>query len=457
MSRARMNRRSFLKLSLATGAAPLIIPARSWGNQAPSRTLNLACIGLGNHGGQIARQVGGHGRVKVVAVCDVDLERGDVVGTLNRYPDARRFYDFRVMFDEMADDIDAVTVGTPDHAHFPIAMHAIKLGKHVYVEKPMANTFHECALLMAAAKQYGVVTQVGNYGFSGPNYDQHQTYAEAGLFAGVHTIIAYMNGHRRWHGWGNITAFPEGDPIPRNMRWDVWHTTAEERPFSRLYHPQNWRGWYRYGGGAMGDWAPHIIDTAHHFMKLGLPARVDLVHQKGHNPYIFPLASTIKYHFPEQAGRKAINLYWYEGPGNQPTPPPEFGAPDLGETKPYGPAGRFLIGGEYMFHGTSHARPLTVIPENRRREVQGDLPRHGRGVNHTASFVMAALGEGMCRSTIDIAGPFTQMCCLGAIAQELNTSLVFDPVVKRFTDNEQANALLEGPPPRKGWEHYYTV
>ncbi len=452
-----MNRRSFLKIAAASSAAPLILPSRLWADQAPSRTLNMAFVGIGARGRVNTRALGGQNRVKVVALCDVDLEKNDCMQTREDFPDAPVFDDYRVMFDEMADDIDAVAVNTPDHSHFPIAMHAIKLGKHVYVEKPLANTFQECQLLMEAAEKYGVAIQVGNQGFSGQNYEQHKAFAEAGLFAGVHTIIAYMNGRRRWHPWGDVSGFPEGESIPRNMNWDVWHTTAEKRPFSDRFHPRNWRGWYRYGNGAMGDWAPHILDTAHHFLNLGLPTRVELEHIKQPNPYIFPLESTLKFHFPEDNGRRAVDIYWYEGVDNQPTPPPEFGQSTVGETGDYGPAGRFLLGGEHMFHGISHARPLTVIPEARRREVQEDLPRFGRGVDHFGSFVRAALGEGTCRSTLDIAGPFTQMCCLGAIAQELNTSLEFDPVTKRIIGNDQANALLKGPSPREGWEHYYTV
>ena len=451
-----MNRRSFLKMSLAGSTAPLILPSRLLGEEAPSRTLNLACIGIGGHGRTIAHGIGRHRRVRVVALCDVDLKKNDVHQTCQDFPDAKVFEDFRVMFDEMGDDIDAVTVGTPDHSHFPIAMHAIKLGIHVYVEKPMANTFQECELLMQAARKHGVVTQMGNQGFSGRNYEQHKLYAESGFFDGVHTIISYMNGDRRWHGWNDITGFPEGQDIPREMNWDFWHTTAEERPFSWRFHPGNWRSWYRYGGGAIGDWAPHILDTAHLFLNLGLPSKVELTHVKQHNAYIFPLESTIHYVFPERNGRRPIDVYWYDGQRNRPPTPEEAVTAD-DRDRGFGREGRFLIGGKFTFHGGSHDRPLIVVPEARRREVHRDLPRYGGGKSHYGSFVMASLGEDTTRSNFDVAAPLTQACCLGTIAQELNTSLDFDPEAKRFTNNELANELLKGPPPRKGWEQYYTV
>lgn len=453
MKNKTLSRRRFLGSILVAGAAPLILPNRLLGQSAPSRTLNLACVGIGNQGRIVSRRIGDHHRVRVVAVCDVDLDHERVAEVLNAFPDARRFHDFRKMFDEMDQDIDAVSICTPDHAHFPVAMHAISMGKHVYVEKPLAHTFRETEFLMAAAEKYGVVTQMGNQGHSGANYHQFKAYAEAGLLDGVNKVISFMNGNRRWHGWGEVTRFPEGEKAPGGLRWEHWHTTAEERPFSERYHPGNWRGWYRYGMGALGDWGPHILDTVHRFLDLGLPEKVELVHIKNHNRYIFPLESTLKFNFPARGEKPPVELYWYDGVENLPETPPEF------ENGSMGDVGKFLLGGKHSFLGGAVASPLRVIPEAERRAVQAELPSFSGGSNHYENFILSALGEEKCRSSFEISGPLNQVLNLGVIAQELGSSeaLRFDRETKRFVDNDKANDLLVGAPPRQGWEHYYKL
>ncbi|MEX2381724.1 MAG: hypothetical protein WD490_05025, partial [Opitutales bacterium] len=270
---------------------------------------------------------------------------------------------------------------------------------------------------------------------------------------GVNKVISWMNSGRRWHPWGDVAGFPEGEDVPEGLRWDLWHTTAQERPFSGRYHPGNWRGWYRYGMGALGDWAPHILDTAHRFLELGLPEKIELVHVRGHNAYIFPLETTLKFDFPARGEKPPVEVYWYDGVDNKPETPPEF----EGDTT--NRAGKFILGGKHTFEGGSHGSVLAVIPEAERREVQRDLPAFSLGSNHYDNFVLSALGEESPRSSFDIAGPLTQVFNLGVIAQELGSSspLTFDPASKRFVDNDKANELLAGPPPRKGWEQYYKL
>ncbi len=446
-----ISRRRFIGSMLVAGTAPLILPSRLLGNGAPSRTLNLACIGIGGQGRGVTRTFGNIERVNIVALCDIDMESERAREVLSRFPDAKRYYDFRRMLDEMEDEIDAVSIVTPDHSHFPIAMHAMAMGKDVFCEKPLANTFHEAELMMAAAEKYGVVTQMGNQGHSGSNYHQFRAYDEAGVFEGVNKIISFMSHGRRWHPWGDVDGFPEGEPVPEGVRWDLWHTTAEERPFSRRLHPGNWRGWYRYGMGALGDWAPHIFDTAHRFLELGLPTKVDPVHIRRHNAYIFPLETTLKFDFPARGDKPPVELYWYDGQENVPEPPPEFEDPRLGN------AGSFMLGGRYTFIRGSHGSALRVIPNEVRREVHDSLPEFETGSSHYENFVLAALGEETARSPFDVAAPLNQVLNLGVIAQELNESLTFDPVEKSFVDNDRANELLDGPPPRKGWEEYYRL
>ena len=182
------------------------------------------------------------------------------------------------MFDEMGKEIEAVFVAVPDFAHFPIAMRAIKEGIHVYCEKPLTRTFYENELLLQAAKMHpNVVTQMGNQGHSEANYFQFKAWKEAGIIKDVTEITAHMNSDRRWHKWDpNISRYPEAEPIPSTLDWDLWHMTQIYHDYTDKYHRGNWRCWYDFGMGALGDWGAHLFDTAHEFLELGLPYQVGL-------------------------------------------------------------------------------------------------------------------------------------------------------------------------------------
>ena len=263
-----MNRRQFTK-TLAVGTAASLIPGRVLG---ANEKVNVAFIGCGGMGGGDAKTVYNTGLVNPVALCDVAMGSKHTAALEQKFPDIPRFTDFRQMFDKMEKDIDAVTIGVPDHSHFPIAMTAMSLGKGVYVEKPLAHTFQECALMMAAEKKYKVAAQMGNQGHSGGNYYQFKEWVDKGVIKDVTKITAMMNKRRRWHGW-TLDAYPQ-EPMPENLDWDTWLGTRAERPFSGKLHPGNWRSWYEFGNGAFGDWGPHILDTAHRFLDLGYPSMI---------------------------------------------------------------------------------------------------------------------------------------------------------------------------------------
>lgn len=448
-----MNRRRFLQGIAATGAAlgtggAVFHIARG---TPPSETVNLACVGVAARGGAIARSIGGQSIANVVALCDVHMDRNDTKETLERFPNARRFSDFRKMLEEMGNDIDAVTIGTPDHTHFPIAMLAMSMGKGVYIEKPLSNSFQETELLMAAETKFKVAAQLGNQGHSGNNYHQWKSWTEAGVIKDVTKVIGFMNSGRRWHGWGNVTGFESDDQIPDGLDWDLWHGPVEMRPFSRRLHPGNWRGWYRYGNGAFGDWGPHILDTAHRFLNLGLPHEIEAVKLEQPNPYIFPMASTIKFSFAARGDQPPVEVWWYDGTRNKPEPPPEFGGRDLPNQ------GKFVIGKDLTFFGGTHGDPVRVIPEEKMQDMAPDLPRFRTESNHDLNFLRAVKGEEQCRSSLDVSGPLSMVFNLGVIAQEIGGKLRFDPATKRFIGNDTANELLAGPPPRAGWEQYYRM
>ena len=282
MDSNEFSRREFLKIVLALSAAaalPTILTKNTLSAArpkprivGPNERVNLAVCGIGNRGGEILREFAKTGEANIVALCDVDMGAPHTEQSLKQFPNVPRFQDFRQMFDKMGDQIDAVSVGVPDFSHFPICMLAMSLGKHVYTEKPMARTFYEVELMMKAAKKYKVVNQMGNQGHSEGNYFQFKAWKDAGIIKDVTAITAHMNAPRRWHGWDtNIKSFPPGQPVPQTLDWNTWLMTARFHDYNKDYVNGQWRCWYDFGMGALGDWGAHILDTAHQFLELGLP------------------------------------------------------------------------------------------------------------------------------------------------------------------------------------------
>jgi len=443
-----ISRRNFGKLAAST-AAFSILPGRVMG---ANEKVNVAVIGCGGMGAGDAKSVHSTGLVNIVALCDVAMGTGHTAGIEKQFPGVPKFKDFRVMFDKMEKEIDACTIGVPDHAHFPISMLAMSLGKGVYVEKPLAHTYNEITLMMAAEKKYKVACQMGNQGHSGDNYHQFKAWKEAGVIKDVTKITAYMNSRRRWHGW-KVDAYPdESAKKPAELDWDVWLGTAPEHPFSSKLHPGNWRSWYDYGNGAFGDWGPHILDTCHRFLNLGMPERVTAVKREGPSDLIFPQATTIQFDFPQRGEEPPCEVTWYDGTENLPPRPPE-----LEEKRKLERNGKIIYGKDLTFKGTTHGSALRVIPEEKMREIAKDVPKPGKGSGHHLNFIRAVKGEEETRSTFQVSGPLSQMFCLGVIAQRLGGSLEFDRGTEKITNNERANQLLVGPPPRKGWEEFYKL
>lgn len=472
----KMERRNFIKnsASAAAGVAVFSIVSSSVfgktiGHIAPGEKVNLACCGIGHRGGSIAKSLYETGLANIVALCDVDMGAEHTVEVIKMFPHVPRFQDFGEMFDKMGDKIEAVSVGTPDFSHFPITMLAMSLGIHVYTEKPMARTFNEVELMMKAAKKYNVATQMGNQGHSEANYFQFKAWTEAGIIKDVTAITAHMNGGRRWHSFDpNMTKYPDGEPIPKTLDWDIWLSTAQYHDYQKDFVNGQWRCWYDFGMGALGDWGAHIIDTAHQFLNLGLPYEVNPIKLEGHNPFFFPMASTLAFKFPKRGNMPACDITWYDGVHNQPELPEGYGVSELdpnippptdGSLKPakLNP-GKIIYGKDLIFKGGSHARTLSIIPPEKAKEMESKLPEVPESPsNHFENFLLACKGQEECRSSFDIAGPLSQVFTLGVLAQRLNTKLLFDRETKQITNNPLANVLLVGGLPRKGWEQYYKL
>ena len=435
----------------------------------PGEKVKLACIGIGGRGADIINDFAKTGLCDIVALCDVDMGGAQTKRITDKFPDAPRFQDFRDMFKKMADKIDAVCIGTPDHSHFVITMLAMSLGKHVYVEKPMAHSFYEVELMMEAEKKYGVVTQMGNQGHSEANYFQFKAWKEAGIIKNVRAVTAHMNNSRRWHGWDTKiqSYFPE-EPIPSTLNWDTWLCGEDYHKFNKDFVNGQWRCWYDFGMGALGDWGAHIIDTIHEFLELGLPTEVNMLRAEGHNPFFFPYSSTIEFKFPARGDMPPVDITWYDGLDNIPAVPEGYGKMELDPNIPpvaggkIQPAklnpGKIIYSDELTFKGGSHGSTLTIIPESKAKEMESRLPEVPKSPsNHFANFLLACQGVEKPRSPFSIAGPLSQVFCLGVIAQQLNAHLKFDPETKQFTNSPVANLLLRRGIPRKGWEQFYLL
>ncbi|QBG46716.1 Gfo/Idh/MocA family oxidoreductase [Verrucomicrobia bacterium S94] len=446
--------------SLITGgiaSSALLIPGSVLG---ANEKISIAFIGIGARGNTLLSLFEKSGLIHVAALCDVDLETDYVAEAKSRFPKACVYSDWRKLFDEKSREFDAVMVMVPDHSHFPITMAAMALGKHVYTEKPLARTFEEIELMTAAAKRYGVVTQMGNSGFSGPNYFQFKAWKEAGIIKNVRHVDAFINISFPWYG-RRISSWPAGEKMPGHINWDVWLGTTPERPFSKEYARWSWRGWQQYGTGAFGDWGAHIFDSMHHFLELGLPEKIEIKKLVGRNDFTFSRASTLRFTFPERNGMPALRVDYYDGRSEEdyPPEPAAFAGRENDYTKH---PGKFIFSDSLTFFGGHHGTPLQVIPYGKMRELlqAGTLPKDfGRHSDHYTNFLLACKGEEKTRSPFEIGGPLSQFLVLGSIAQRMGTEgqiLTFDRMKKCFSNNDRANALLKDIP-RKGWEQYYTL
>ena len=403
--------------------------------------VKIAYIGIGNRGEQNIEEFRRTGMVDVVALCDLDMGAAHTQKVMNMYPDAKRFRDFRELFEKAAPTFDAVAISVPDHMHFPIAMMALANGKHVYVEKPMCRTFLEGEMMMEMARRHPeLATQVGNQGHSEANYFQFKAWKDAGIIKDVTAITAHMNNPRRWHNYdANILHMPGFEPMPnKDLDWDAWTGPCAYHGYSEKYHQGNWRCWYDYGMGALGDWGAHLIDTAHEFLELGLPYEVSMEYAKGHNSYFYPYSSTILFRFPARNGMPPCDVTWYDGLDNLPPLPANYGASEYNPNVPSTNQGntpvaqlnpgKIIYGRDLTFKGSSHGSTLSIIPSANAKDIENKLPEVPKSPsNHYVNFLRACQGIEKTRSPFEINGVLSQVFCLGVIAQRLKRETLLRP------------------------------
>ncbi len=445
---AKITRREFLNLSGAAVSSFMIVPRNVLGGKGytpPSDKLNIAAIGIGGQGAWDLENLESE---NIVALCDVDSEYA--AKTLKRYPKAKKYRDYRVML-EKEKNIDAVLVATPDHSHAIISMHALKMKKHLYCEKPLTHTVYEARKIAEAAREVKVATQMGNQGMAFEGNRLINEWIWDGAIGPVNEVHVWSDRPTRlgtkelW--WPQAFERPLDEPkIPPTLDWDLWLGPAPYRPYHPAYVPFLWRGWWDFGEGGLGDMGIHNIAPAFSALKLGAPTSV---HASSTSIYeeTFPWASVVHYEFPARGDMPPVKLHWYDG-GILPERPVEL---EDGRHLPR-EDGLLFVGekGKMLVWGWGGETPR-LIPEARMHSYELPPKTLPRSIGHHQEWIEACKKGKPTRSNFDFAGPLTEAVLLGLISIRLGgKKLYWDSENLLVTNIAEANDYLRYQY-REGW------
>lgn len=496
-----MNRRYFFFGSVLAGAVPASgfgsVPSlRALGYKPFYDKLNVAAIGCGGQGGVILNNAAQ--TENIVAMCDVDDKRA--AQNFQKFSKVPKYKDFRVMLDKEGKNIDACTIGIPDHMHATVALNAMQRGKHVYVEKPLTRTVWEARLLRDAAAKYKVATQMGNQGYS---HEAIRTTAEmiwSGAIGDVTEVHASSTPGTHPTGFQQPAAEAS---VPANVDWDLWIGSSNMRAFSPDYVPYNWRGFFDFGTGQLGNWGIHALGPVNLALQLGAPTSVELLSQENQSKWTFPTRAVLKFEFPQRGGLPPVTVFWHDsavadapdaykvpgaagelvlprsgnlgekgrGPALRPEGPRPAapsgrrigaGGPDVKVYGDQGPRplpqpgiltgnGAVFVGSKGLLSTVERGEGVKLMPEERWKDYTLPPPLLTRSPGHMLDWVRACKGGEMSCSDFSIAVPYTEWVLLGVIAFRVPGKLMWDAKAMRFTNNEEANKLLR-PMIRKGWE-----
>lgn len=501
-----MNRRYFFYGTLLAGAVPAagyssVSSLRALGYKPFYNKLNMAAIGVGGQGGVILGQAAQ--TENIVALCDVDVDRG--AANLKKFEKLPVYKDFRALLDKEGKNIDAVTIAIPDFMHATVALACMQRGKHVYLEKPLTRTPWEARLLAEAAVKYKVATQMGNQGYS---HESHRVAAEI-LWSGEIGDVTevHVSTTPGTHPTGLKSAPPE-ESVPATLDWQAWLGSAPMRPYSSYYVPYNWRGFFDFGTGQIGNWATHSAGPVHHALMLGAPDSVEQVSIANPSKLTYPDRATIRLDFPARGAMPAVKVFYHDSaratdpdvyrvpgmeketilpPSNNLTekgrpmgrprgagmPPPGMAMPRptggqrMGAGGPGvkvfggergGPAPGVLTGNGAVFVGTKgimatveRGEGVWLLPAARWAEYVLPPQLLTRSPGHMADFVRAAKGGEPACSHFGISGPYAEWLALAAIAFQVPGKLEWDAKLMRFKNSAEATKLVR-PVTRPGWE-----
>lgn len=434
---SNISRKNFLKNTAIVGSAFFIVPRHVLGRGyiAPSDKLNIAGIGAGGKGASDLAEFAKSPRVNIVALCDVDDR--EAAATIKKYPNAPYYHDFREMLDKEKNNIDACSISTPDHTHAVATLAAMQLGKHVYTQKPLTHDIYEARILAQAAKKYKVITQMGNQGGSGDGVRKAKEMVDAGMIGKVYEA----------HAWTNRPVWPQGQAtptgkfdIPKELNWDLWLGTAKHIEYNPAYLPFNWRGWWAFGTGALGDMACHILDPVFRILPIDYPESAECsvgtvwkeMWNDTQNIDACPPASIIHLVYPRKNDKGKIKLSWYDG-GLLPARPDEL---QPGEAFGNWDGGLLFIGtkGKMLFdcYG-SNPRLLPTRLMDEKRMPKQKIKRVPEG--HYLQWVNACIagyGNATTSSPFEYAGPFTESVLMGNLA--IRSWLMKNPKLKGWDD-----------------------
>ncbi|MBW8324586.1 MAG: Gfo/Idh/MocA family oxidoreductase [Prolixibacteraceae bacterium] len=455
----KFSRRSFLATTATAAAAVTILPSNvvaGLGHKAPSDKLNIAGVGVGGMGFANLKNLASE---NIIGLCDVDWKYTGGNGVFDKFPGAKKYKDWRVMYDELGKSIDGVMIATADHTHAITAAHAITMGKSVYVQKPLTHTVYESRLLTKLADKYKVATQMGNQGSSQEGVNLTCEWLANGEIGEVTKVEAFTD-RPIWPQGLNTPK--QGQWVPETLDWDLFTGPAKMRPYNEIFHPWNWRGWWDYGTGALGDMACHILHPVFVGLELGYPTKA-----QGNSTLLLqdcaPTAQSVKLTFPARSGKRTwkgskkgaqlpqVEVYWFDG-GIKPMLPPAW------------PAGKNPndSGGGVFFHGTKGilvcgcygVNPWILRPDGTVVKPE-NAPKFRRRVetSHEMDWVRAAKESPESRvqtaSNFSEAGPFNEMVVMGVLAvrlQSLNKELLWDGPNMKFTninDDEKIKIVIE--------------
>jgi predicted dehydrogenase len=439
-----LSRRSFMKTASTAAAGVFVIPGLL--KCSPANRLNIAVIGVGGRGEASWTQVP---RESIVAMCDVD--DGQSVNGFKACPNAKKYKDFRKMFDEIARDIDAVIIATPDHTHFPAAMAAMELGKHVFVEKPLAHNIWQLRTMKKAAAYYGVVSQMGNQGHTTNGIRLVKEWYEAGILGQVKEVIAWQS-KIKFDGsyFKKPDSFPlQVDAVPRELDWNLWQGPVASRPFNSIYAPRTWRGFYNYGSGKLGDWACHTLDAPFWALDLGMPHTVEGIIPNPVPDHSFVAEeSAVTWHFGARGDKAPVIMKWYEGI-EQPVIRPEWGVDKIPS------AGMIMIGDKKtLITGGRPNDARLLVPEEEMKEFLKNapaqtIPRVGEELP-VQEWIASIKNHTLPGSNFDYSASLTEMIQVGVLAQRFGGTINYDVGNMKAIGRPELDAYIKEPV-REGW------
>jgi predicted dehydrogenase len=453
----RANRRDFLKQTSVAGVGFWVAGGVTLGDsKSPNDKLNFACIGVGGKGDSDTSHVGALGNI--VALCDIDdntLERKS-----RQFPQAKKYNDFRKMFDEIGKTIDAVTVSTPDHTHAVASIMAMKMGKHVYCQKPLTYSVSESRTMRDTAAKYKLATQMGNQGTATDGFRQGVEVIRSGIIGPIREVHVWTN-RPVWPQAPVITARPKESPPPSYVHWNEWLGPAPERPYSGEkqnnghppYHDFNWRGWWDFGTGALGDMGCHTANLPFMALKLAYPSSI--VAEAGDlNPETYPAWATVTYQFPARDEMPPVKFVWYEGKrdGKKNLPPMDL----FKGQQPSGSASLLVGDKGILYSPDDYGERHMLLPASDfagHKAPDPTLPRHGKGdhdLNQKKEWVAAIRGGAPALSNFNYASLLAETILLGNVAIRAGKKLVWNDSNLKFVNAPEANQFLHREY-RKGW------